>query len=396
MENTIRDLDVKGKKVFLRVDFNVPLKEGRVADDTKIRAALPTISYLLEGGAALIVASHLGRPKGQVKEELRMDPVARALEGHLGRKVKKTEAFSGEPLKKEADALKPGEVLLVENIRFHPGEEKNDPDFSRELASLADYFVNDAFATAHRAHASTVGVGEYLPAAAGFLMEKELQYLLGVLKDPQRPLVAIVGGAKVADKIELLKNLLARVDTLLIGGGMANTFLKASGFDLGASLLEEDKVALARELIALAREKGIPLVLPKDLVAAKELKEGQETQVVPADGLPRGYMALDIGPKTVEDFAGYIQKAGTVIWNGPLGAFEVAPFDRGTAAVAREVAASPAVSIIGGGDVVAAIHKAGLGEQMTHISTGGGATLELLEGRELPGVAVITGGGGKK
>ena len=396
MENTIRDLDVKGKKVFLRVDFNVPLKEGRVADDTKIRAALPTISYLLEGGAALIVASHLGRPKGQVKEELRMDPVARALEGHLGRKVKKTEAFSGEPLKKEADALKPGEVLLVENIRFHPGEEKNDPDFSRELASLADYFVNDAFATAHRAHASTVGVGEYLPAVAGFLMEKELQYLLGVLKDPQRPLVAIVGGAKVADKIELLKNLLARVDTLLIGGGMANTFLKASGFDLGASLLEEDKVALARELIALAREKGIPLVLPKDLVAAKELKEGQETQVVPADGLPRGYMALDIGPKTVEDFAGYIQKAGTVIWNGPLGAFEVAPFDRGTAAVAREVAASPAVSIIGGGDVVAAIHKAGLGEQMTHISTGGGATLELLEGRELPGVAVITGGGGKK
>lgn len=396
MENTIRDLDVKGKKVFLRVDFNVPLKEGRVADDTKIRAALPTISYLLEGGAALIVASHLGRPKGQVKEELRMDPVARALEGHLGRKVKKTEAFSGEPLKKEADALKPGEVLLVENIRFHPGEEKNDPDFSRELASLADYFVNDAFATAHRAHASTVGVGEYLPAAAGFLMEKELQYLLGVLKDPQRPLVAIVGGAKVADKIELLKNLLARVDTLLIGGGMANTFLKASGFDLGASLLEEDKVALARELIALAREKGIPLVLPKDLVAAKELKEGQETQVVPADGLPRGYMALDIGPKTVEDFAGYIQKAGTVIWNGPLGAFEVAPFDRGTAAVAREVAASPAVSIIGGGDVVAAIHKAGLAEQMTHISTGGGATLELLEGRELPGVAVITGGGGKK
>lgn len=396
MENTIRDLDVKGKKVFLRVDFNVPLKEGRVADDTKIRAALPTISYLLEGGAALIVASHLGRPKGQVKEELRMDPVARALEGHLGRKVKKTEAFSGEPLKKEADALKPGEVLLVENIRFHPGEEKNDPDFSRELASLADYFVNDAFATAHRAHASTVGVGEYLPAAAGFLMEKELQYLLGVLKDPQRPLVAIVGGAKVADKIELLKNLLARVDTLLIGGGMANTFLKASGFDLGASLLEEDKVALARELIALAREKGIPLVLPKDLVAAKELKEGQETQVVPADGLPRGYMALDIGPKTVEDFAGYIQKAGTVIWNGPLGAFEVAPFDRGTAAVAREVAASPAVSIIGGGDVVAAIHKAGLAEQMTHISTGGGATLELLEGRELPGVAVITGGGGNK
>ncbi len=396
MENTIRDLDVKGKKVFLRVDFNVPLKEGRVADDTKIRAALPTISYLLEGGAALIVASHLGRPKGQVKEELRMDPVARALEGHLGRKVKKTEAFSGEPLKKEADALKPGEVLLVENIRFHPGEEKNDPDFSRELASLADYFVNDAFATAHRAHASTVGVGEYLPAVAGFLMEKELQYLLGVLKDPQRPLVAIVGGAKVADKIELLKNLLARVDTLLIGGGMANTFLKASGFDLGASLLEEDKVALARELIALAREKGIPLVLPKDLVAAKELKEGQETQVVPADGLPRGYMALDIGPKTVEDFAGYIQKAGTVIWNGPLGAFEVAPFDRGTAAVAREVAASPAVSIIGGGDVVAAIHKAGLAEQMTHISTGGGATLELLEGRELPGVAVITGGGGNK
>ena len=393
MKNTIKGLDVKNKKIFLRVDFNVPLKDGRVADDTKIKAVLPTISHLLEGGAALILASHLGRPKGQVKEELRMNPVALALEGLLGREVKKTDAFSGEQLQKDAAALQPGQVLMLENIRFHPGEEKNDPAFSRELASIADIFVNDAFATAHRAHASTVGVGEYLPTAAGFLMEKELKYLQGVLDDPERPLVAIVGGAKVADKIELIKKLLTIVDTLLIGGGMANTFLQALGYPMGASLLEEDKIPLARELMDLAREKDIPLVLPRDLVAALELKEGQETKMVPADGLPKGYMALDIGPETVAEFGRYIAAAGTVVWNGPLGAFEVSPFDGGTTGVAAEVAASPAVSIIGGGDVVAALHKSGLAGKMTHISTGGGATLEFLEGRELPGVALLNRGG---
>ena len=389
---SIKDLDVQGKKVFLRVDLNVPLQGGKVADDTKIRAVLPTITYLAEKGAAVILASHLGRPKGQVKEELRLDPVAQVLSDRLGRPVLKTDAFAGEEVKKEVSALKSGDILLLENIRFHPGEEKNDVDFSRELASLAHFFVNDAFATAHRAHASTVGVGRFLPAAPGFLMEKELNYLQGVLTDPRRPLVAVLGGAKVADKIELIRNLLGLVDTILIGGGMANTFLKAAGHDMGDSLLEEDKVPLAGELMEMARKKGLSLVLPQDLVAALELKEGQETKTVSVGQLPTGYKALDIGRETVANFGTYLKDAGTVVWNGPLGAFEVEPFDQGTAGVAKHIAKSSAVSIIGGGDVVSALHKVGLAAKMTHISTGGGATLEYLEGRELPGVKILTEG----
>ncbi len=386
---TVKDLDVKGKKVIVRVDFNVPLIKGKVVDTTKIEAALPTLNYLLDNGAALIIVSHFGRPRGQVKEDLRLNPIAQVLSDLLGRAVFKAETFEGEEAKNAASTLKPGEILLLENIRFHPGEEKNDPHFAKELASMADIFVNDAFATSHRAHASTVGITEHLPVVAGFLMEKELDYLQEVLTNPRRPLVALIGGAKVADKMELLNNLLNIVDILLIGGGMANTFLKAKGYAMGASLLEEDKVPLAKELMKTAAKKNIPLVLPKDLVAAKELKENQETVTVPAKELPEGYLALDIGPQTVKEFGHYIKEAGTIVWNGPLGAFEVEPFGNGTTATAKKIAESQAISIIGGGDVVAAIQEAGLADKMTHISTGGGATLEYLEGKDLPGVKAL-------
>lgn len=388
---SVRDMKVTGKKVFIRVDFNVPLKDGSVADDTKIRAAIPTINYLLGEGAAIILASHLGRPGGRVVEELRLDPVARVLEEILHLPVQKLDDCIGAEVREKVAALESGDILLLENLRFHPEEEKNDSDFSRELAALSDFFVNDAFATAHRAHASTAGITAYLPSVAGLLMEKELACLGGILMSPTRPLVAIIGGAKVAGKIDLLHNLLDIVDVLLIGGGMANTFLKARGFFMGTSLLEEDKVSLAQEVMARAEKKGIPLVLPQDFVVARELKEQQETMTVTATQLPEGYMALDIGPATIRQFAEYINTAGTLVWNGPLGAFEVDPFNRGTAEIAREVAASSTVSIIGGGDVVAALHKAGLAEKMTHISTGGGATLEYLEGKSLPGVEALLG-----
>ncbi|MGI9952182.1 phosphoglycerate kinase [Moorellaceae bacterium AZ2] len=386
---TLKDLDVAGKRVLVRVDFNVPLDNGRVADDTRIRAALPTIRYLMEKGAKIILVSHLGRPKGKVNEALRMDPVARRLEELLGRPVKKVDDCIGPEVEKAVAALEPGGVLLLENIRFYPEEEKNDPEFARKLAALADIYVNDAFGAAHRAHASTEGVAHYLPAAAGFLMQKEIEIMGKALADPERPFVAVIGGAKVSDKIGVIRNLLGKVDTLIIGGGMANTFLKAKGFNMGKSLVEDDKVSLAAELMAEAEKRKVNLLLPQDLVVAQELAPGAAHQVVAADGVPDGWAAVDIGPETRRAFAGALEGARTVVWNGPMGVFEMEHFAAGTEAVARAVAGVQGTTIVGGGDSVAAVEKMGVADKVTHISTGGGASLEFLEGRQLPGIAAL-------
>ncbi|MDK2820438.1 MAG: phosphoglycerate kinase [Clostridia bacterium] len=387
---TLKDLDVNNKKVLVRVDFNVPLKDGEVTDNTRIRAALPTIQYLVEHNAKVILMSHLGRPKGQVKEELRLDPVAKELEALLGRKVQKVNDCIGAEVEEAVANLKTGEVLLLENLRFHPEEEKNDPDFAKKLASLADIYVNDAFGTAHRAHASTEGVAHFLPAAAGFLLQKEIETLGKALSNPERPFVAIIGGAKVSDKISVIKNLLTKVDTLIIGGGMANTFLRAKGYDMGKSLVEEDQIPLAKELIGAVGERGVDLNLPQDLVVAQEFKDDAPNQVVTVNAVPDGWMALDIGPETARSFANAIKGARTVVWNGPMGVFEMDTFARGTEAVAKAVAAVEGMSIVGGGDSVAAIEKAGVADQIGHISTGGGASLEFLEGKELPGIVALT------
>lgn len=387
---SIKSAAIKGKRVLLRVDFNVPMSAGEVTDDTRIRAALPTIKHLRGQGARLILVSHLGRPKGTVKDELRLDPVARQLEKLLGAPVAKVDTAIGEEAQQAVSALKDGDVLLLENIRFYPGEEKNEPAFARELAQLADIFVNDAFGTAHRAHASTVGVADYLPAYAGLLMEREIQMLGQVLTAPRRPFVAIIGGAKVSDKIGVIRNLLAKVDTLLIGGGMANTFLAAKGFDLGESKVEEDKLDLARELLAEAKERGVQLLLPADVVAADAFSADAGQQIVKAElGVPKGWMALDIGPLARQQFAEAISKAATVVWNGPMGVFEFDAFATGTAAVAEAIADSKAFSVVGGGDSAAALEKLGKADAIGHISTGGGASLEFLEGKTLPGIAIL-------
>ncbi|HBT48258.1 MAG TPA: phosphoglycerate kinase [Peptococcaceae bacterium] len=387
---TLKDLDVAGKRVLVRVDFNVPLDGGRVTDDTRIRAALPTIRYLTDKGAKTILVSHLGRPKGKVNDALRMDPVARRLEELLGRPVKKVDDCIGPEVERAVAALEPGEVLLLENIRFYPEEEKNDPEFARKMAALADVYVNDAFGAAHRAHASTEGVARYLPAAAGFLMEKEIAIMGKALADPERPFVAVIGGAKVSDKIGVIRNLLGMVDTLIIGGGMANTFLKARGCKMGKSLVEEDKVSLAAELLTEAEKRNVKVLLPKDLVAAEEVAPGAAHRVVSVlEGVPDGWAAVDIGPETRRAFAEALQGARTVVWNGPMGVFEMEPFAAGTEAVARAVAGVQGTTIVGGGDSVAAVEKMGLADKITHISTGGGASLEFLEGRELPGVAAL-------
>ncbi len=386
-KKTIRDVDVKGKRVLVRVDFNVPLAGGKVADDRRIRAAIPTIRYLLDKGAAVILMSHLGRPKGKVVPELRLDPVAERLAELLGRPVKKLDDCVGPEVEAAVKAMKPGEVILLENTRFHPEERKNDPEFARKLASLADLFVNDAFGTAHRAHASTVGVARYLPAVAGFLMERELRFLGQALENPERPFVAILGGAKISDKIGVIRNLLSKVDALLIGGGMANTFFKAQGYEVGDSLVEEEAVDTAG---ALLEEAGGKLFLPVDVVIAREVAPDSPTRVMKVGDVPAGWRILDIGPETVEAFKEKLRGARTVVWNGPVGVFEVEPFAKGTFAIARALAElEGATVIVGGGDSAAAVEKAGVADRITHVSTGGGASLEFLEGKELPGIAAL-------
>lgn len=388
-KQSISDVDVRGKRVFCRVDFNVPLQEGRVADDTRIRAALPTIRHLMERGARVILASHLGRPKGQVKEELRLTPVADRLSELLGQPVEKVDEVIGPAVTERVARLKEGQILLLENVRFHPGEEKNDPELARAFADLADLYVNDAFGAAHRAHASTEGIARHLPAVAGFLLQRELEVLGEALESPERPFTAVIGGAKVKDKIGVIENLLDKVDNLLIGGGLSNTFIKAQGHEVGTSLLEEDKLELARRLLDRAVAKGVRLLLPVDAVVADRLEDPADIATVAVDAIPSDRMALDIGPKTRERFAEVIRASKLVIWNGPMGVFEQKPFDEGTYAVARAMAESEARTIVGGGDSAAAIERSGLADRMDHISTGGGASLELMEGRELLGVAAL-------
>ncbi len=389
---SIADLDLKGKRVLLRVDFNVPLSERQeVTDDTRIRAALPTIRYALGQGAKLLLISHLGRPKGKVVPALSLAPVAARVSQLLGQPVALAPDCMGNAVKAAAAALRPGQALMLENCRFHAGDEKNDEAMSRALAELCDVFVNDAFGTAHRAHASTVGVTRFVPvSAAGFLMAKELEYLGRAVANPARPFVAVLGGAKVSDKIGVLKNLVTKVDALLVGGGMAYTFLKAQGMDVGASLLEVDKLDVAREILDRARATGVTFLLPMDHVIAEKAEATAPTRTADSTAIPAGWMGLDIGPKARQAFATVIRGARTLVWNGPMGVFELPPFREGTFAVARAIAVSGATSIVGGGDSVAAVTQAGLADKMSHISTGGGAALEFLEGIELPGVAALT------
>lgn len=392
-KKTIRDIpqeELKGKRVLVRVDFNVPLDENRqITDDTRIVESLPTIKYLKERGAKVILVSHLGRPKGKFTEELKMDPVARRLEELLGEKVYKVDDCIGEKVEEAVSKLKEGEILLLENIRFYPAEEANDEEFARALSRLADIYVNDAFGTAHRAHASTAGVAKFLPAYAGFLMEKELEVLGEKLNNPVRPFLAILGGAKVSSKIGVIRRLLEKVDVLLLGGGMAYTFVKALGYEVGNSIVEESMIGEASDVMRIARERGVRLELPEDFVVAPEAKEGVEYKVVKWNQIPPDMAGFDIGPETVEKFGRYIQEARTIFWNGPLGVFEIESFSRGTVAIAKKIAQSGATSVVGGGDTIAAIKKAGVEDKITHISTGGGASLEFLEGRVLPGVEVL-------
>lgn len=385
-KKTVRDIDVNGKKVLVRVDFNVPIKDGKVGDDTRIRGALPTIQYLLDQGAAVILCSHLGRPKGTFNMDYSLKPVAEYLGTLVPNKVSFAPDVINEPAESAVATLKPGEILVLENTRFYKEEEKNDPEFAAKLASLADVFVNDAFGSAHRAHASTEGVTHTKPGVAGFLLEKEIQYLSSAVENPKRPFVAILGGAKISDKIGVIKNLLSKADHVLIGGGMANTFFKAQGYEMADSLVQDEALDTAKEILGAGSTK---LVLPVDMVIANAFDNGAETKVIPTGNVPAGWRVLDVGPETVKTFSKFVAEAGTVVWNGPMGVFEMPSFAKGTFEVAKAVADSNAISIIGGGDSVAAIQESGLADKVTHISTGGGASLEMLEGLVLPGVGCL-------
>lgn len=388
-KKSVEDIDVSGKKVLVRCDFNVKMENGVITSDKRIVASLPTIKYLIDHNAKVILCSHLGRPKGEFKPEFSLAPVAKRLGELLGIEVKMAKDVVGESAKELAASLKEGEVMLLENVRFHAEETKNDPEFSKALASLAEIYVNDAFGSAHRAHSSTTGVADYLPAVCGFLIRKELDYIGGALENPKRPLVAILGGAKVSDKIGVITNLMDKVDTLIVGGGMAYTFFAAMGHSVGTSICEEDKIDLAKSMMELAKEKGVNFLIPLDNVVGKEYDPNTEYMTVDSDDIPDGWMGLDIGPKTQKLFSDAIKGAGTVIWNGPMGVSEWEHFAAGTVAVATAIAESGAISIVGGGDSAAAVAKLGFADKMSHISTGGGASLEFLEGKDLPGVVAL-------
>ena len=389
-KKSIKDIDIKNKKVLVRVDFNVP-QDGKlnITDDTRIRAAVPTIKYAVDKGSRVILMSHLGRPKGGPEPKYSLKPAAERLSQLIGKPVAMAPDCVGSEVKKIVAAMKPGDIVLLENLRFHKEEEANDPDFSKELASLGDVYVNDAFGTAHRAHASTEGVTRYLPSVSGFLVQKEIEYFEKAVANPAKPYIAILGGAKVSDKIEVIKNLMNKVDALLIGGGMAYTFLKAQGVDIGNSKLEADKVGLASQILSEAQKKKVKILLPVDHVVADKVDAGQNAKIIDGAAIPGGMLGLDIGPKTTAEFEKQLRGAKTIIWNGPLGVFEIDKFDKGSRAIARFISGLKATSIIGGGDTAAAVAKFGLANKMSHISTGGGASLEYLEGKTLPGIAAL-------
>jgi phosphoglycerate kinase len=389
-KKTVRDIEITGKRVLVRVDFNVPIENGKVTDDTRIKEALPTIRYLRENKAKIILISHLGRPKGKINEKYRLTPVAQRLQELLGVTVLKIDDCLGDKPAAAVKAMQPGEVILLENVRFYPEEEKNDPAFAQKLSLLADVYVNDAFGAVHRAHASTEGVAHFLPAVMGFLMEKEVKALTKILTVPERPFAAILGGAKVSDKIGVVKNLLGKVDVLLVGGGLANTFLKAQGYEVGKSPVEEDKIKTAGEIFALAKSRGVKIILPVDVVVVSEGEAADKIKIVKVDEIPADGQVFDLGPESIKIFKEVLQGAKTVFWNGPLGVFEQKTFAEGTLAIARAIAENDLTSVVGGGDTLAAVHRAGVTQKITHLSTGGGASLEFLEGKVLPGLAALT------
>ncbi|WJH35724.1 phosphoglycerate kinase [Paenibacillus sp. CC-CFT747] len=388
-KKSVRDVEVSGRKVFVRVDFNVPLENGKITDDTRIRETLPTIKYLSDNGAKVILASHLGRPKGQVVEELRLTPLAERLSDLLGKPVAKADEATGDAVKAQIAKLNDGDVLLLENVRFYPGEEKNDPELAKQFAELADLYVNDAFGAAHRAHASTEGIAHHLPAVSGLLMEKELEVLGKALNNPERPFTAIIGGAKVKDKIDVIENLLNLADNIIIGGGLSYTFLKAQGYEIGRSLVDNEKLDLALGFINKAKEKGVNFLLPVDIVVTDDFSADANTKIVGINEIPADWEGIDIGPKTREIYADVITKSKLVVWNGPMGVFEIEPFSHGTRAVGEACASTEGYTVIGGGDSAAAAEKFGLADKMDHISTGGGASLEFMEGKALPGVVAL-------